>query len=108
MYLLYFKSDKTSFREQRFFLEVISVKFMDWSKAQIANISAERPKMKKVRVLYFLELFANEQKRLAQSFTYTSQWWQGTCALTKHTRRWTYSNLHYFLGHLHFCGYFYF
>ena len=42
MLLLYFKTEKASFMEQRFFLEVISVKFMDWSKAQIVNtISAE-------------------------------------------------------------------
>ena len=56
MLLLYFKTDKASFREQRFSLDVISVKFMDWSIAQIFNISAERSKMKKIRVLNFLEL----------------------------------------------------
>ena len=36
--------------------QVISAKHVDWSKAQIVNISSWRPKMKKVRVLYFLEL----------------------------------------------------
>ena len=47
MLLLYFKTSKTSFRKHRFSLEGISVKFVDWSKAQIVNISAKRPKMKK-------------------------------------------------------------
>ena len=56
MLLLYFKTDKASFREQWFFLEVISVKFMDLSKAKIFNISAERPKMKTMSVLYFRKL----------------------------------------------------
>ena len=56
MSLLYFRTDKVSCREQRFSLEVIFVKFVDWSKAQIINISMERPKMKKVRPLYFLKL----------------------------------------------------
>ena len=37
------------------------------------------------------------QRRLVQSFTYTLQWGRGTCTLTKHTRRWTYSALRYFL-----------
>ena len=30
--------------------------YIDWSKAQIIDISAQRPKMKKIRELYFLEL----------------------------------------------------
>ena len=38
------------------------------------------------------------QRRLVQSFTYLLEWGQGTCTLTKHTRRWTYSALrHFFL-----------
>ena len=36
--------------------QVISAKHIDWSKAQTANISSWRPKMKKLKVLYFLEL----------------------------------------------------
>ena len=56
MLLLYFKTEKASFIEERFFLEVISVKFMDWSKAQIVNISSKRPKMKKIRVFFFVKL----------------------------------------------------
>ena len=35
---LYLKTDEVSFSEQRFSLEVIYVKFMDWSKAQIVKI----------------------------------------------------------------------
>ena len=31
------------------------------------------------------------QRRLVQSFTYILEWGRGTCLLTKHTRRWTYS-----------------
>ena len=30
------------------------------------------------------------QRRLVQNFTFTLEWGQGTCSLTKHTRRWTY------------------
>ena len=36
------------------------------------------------------------QRRLVQSFTYILEWGRGTCTLTKHTRRWTYSALWYF------------
>ena len=36
------------------------------------------------------------QRRLGQSFTYILEWGQGTCTLTKHTRRWTYSALRHF------------
>ena len=36
------------------------------------------------------------QRRLVQSFTYILKWGQGTCTLTKHTRRWTYSALRHF------------
>ena len=36
------------------------------------------------------------QRRLVQSFTYILEWGRGTCTLTKHTRRWTYSALQYF------------
>jgi len=39
MLVLYFKNDKAIFREQRFPLEGISAKHLDWSKAQIINIS---------------------------------------------------------------------
>ena len=56
MLLLYFKTNKASFREQRFSLKQISVNFLDWSKAQVINISANKSKMKNMRVLYFLEL----------------------------------------------------
>ena len=37
------------------------------------------------------------QRRLMQNFTYILEWGRGTCTLTKHTRRWTYSALRYFL-----------
>ena len=36
------------------------------------------------------------KRRLVQSFTYILEWGRGTCTLTKHTRRWTYSALRYF------------
>ena len=36
------------------------------------------------------------QRRLLQSFTYILEWRQGTCTLTKHTRRWTYPTLRHF------------
>ena len=68
MLLLYFKTDKASFREQRFFLEVISVNFVDWSKAQIVNILAERPKMKIMRVLYFLQLLMFQKIKCSYFF----------------------------------------
>ena len=31
------------------------------------------------------------QGRLVQTFTFILEWGQGTCSLTKHTRRWAYS-----------------
>merc|ERR1719320_972818 len=31
------------------------------------------------------------QRRLVQNFTFISEWGQGTCSLTKHTRSWAYS-----------------
>ena len=31
------------------------------------------------------------QRRLVLNFTFILEWGQGTCSLTKHTRRWTYS-----------------
>ena len=37
------------------------------------------------------------QRRLVESFTYIFEWGQGTCTLTKHTWRWTYSTLRNFL-----------
>ena len=37
------------------------------------------------------------QRRLVQSFIYIFEWGQGTCTLTKHTLRWTYSALPYSL-----------
>ena len=36
------------------------------------------------------------QRQLVQSYTYILEWGQGTCKLTKHTWRWTYSALLYF------------
>ena len=45
-----------SFKEQIFSLQMILAIYIDWSKAQIIDISAQRPKMKKIRELYFLEL----------------------------------------------------
>ena len=36
------------------------------------------------------------QRRLVQNFTYIMEWGQGTCTLTKRTRRWTYSALWHF------------
>ena len=43
------------------------------------------------------------QRRLVQNFTYIMGWGQGTCTLTKHTRRWTYSALrHLFAQTAHF------
>ena len=36
------------------------------------------------------------QRRLVQNFTFILEWRQGTCSLTKHTWRWTYSALRYF------------
>ena len=41
------------------------------------------------------------QRRLMQNFTYIMQWGQGTCTLTKRTRRWTYSALRHFLLIIH-------
>ena len=41
------------------------------------------------------------QRRLVQSFTYILEWGRGTCTLTKHTRRWTYSALWYFFLQKH-------
>ena len=40
MLVLYFKNDEASFREQGFPFEGILDKHLDWSKAQIGNISA--------------------------------------------------------------------
>ena len=40
------------------------------------------------------------QRRLAQSFTYILELGQGTCTLTKHTRRWTYSAMRHFFTFL--------
>ena len=37
------------------------------------------------------------QRRLVQSFTYILEWGQGTCTMTKHTRRQTYFALRHFL-----------
>ena len=37
------------------------------------------------------------KKLLVQNFTFILEWGQGTCALTKHTRRWAYSQ--YFALH---------
>ena len=34
------------------------------------------------------------QRRLVQNFTFILEWGQGTCSLTKHTRRWAYSRYH--------------
>merc|ERR1711954_482137 len=31
------------------------------------------------------------QRRLVQNFTFILEWGQGTCSLTKQTRRWAYS-----------------
>ena len=70
MLLLYFKTSKTSFRKHRFSLEGISVKFVDWSKAQIVNISAKRPKIKKMRVLYFLELLKFQKIKWSYFFNF--------------------------------------
>ena len=36
------------------------------------------------------------QRHLMQSFKYILEWGRGTCILTKHTRRWTYSPLRHF------------
>ena len=38
------------------------------------------------------------QRRLVQSFTYILECGQGTCTLTKRTRRWTYSALRHFFS----------
>ena len=38
------------------------------------------------------------QRRLLQSFTYILEWGRGTCTLTKHTWRWTYSALRHFFA----------
>ena len=35
------------------------------------------------------------QRRLVQNSTFILKWGQGTCSLTKQTRRWTYSALRY-------------
>ena len=56
MSVLYFKNDEARFQEQIFTLQMILTIHVDWSKAQIIDISAQRPKMKEIRVLYFLEL----------------------------------------------------
>ena len=34
------------------------------------------------------------QRRLVQNFTFILEWGQGTCKMTKHTRRWAYSRYH--------------
>merc|ERR1711942_551006 len=36
------------------------------------------------------------QRQLVQNFTFILEWGQGSCTLTKHTWRWTYSALRYF------------
>ena len=36
------------------------------------------------------------QRRLVKNFTSIMEWGQGTCSLTKHTLRWTYSALWHF------------
>ena len=36
------------------------------------------------------------QRQLVQNLTYIMEWGQGTCTLTKRTRRWTYSALRHF------------
>ena len=36
------------------------------------------------------------QRWLVHNFTYTLEWGRGTCTLTKHAWRWTYSALRYF------------
>ena len=38
------------------------------------------------------------QRRLVQSFTYILELGQGTCTLTKHTWRWTYSAFRHFFS----------
>ena len=48
---------KPASRNRVFFLEGISAKHLDWSKAQIVHISALGQKVKKIRLLYFLELY---------------------------------------------------
>ena len=40
------------------------------------------------------------QRQLVQNFTFILEWGQGSCSLTKHTRRWTYSALRHLW---HFC-----
>ena len=56
MLVLYFKNYKASFQENKFFLEGISAKHLDWSKAQIVQYLGLDAKNEKIRVLYFLEL----------------------------------------------------
>ena len=57
MLVIHFKKDSVIFREQGFSLQVISAKYEDCSEAKIVNNnSAWRPKIKKNRVLYFLQL----------------------------------------------------
>ena len=41
MLRLYFKTNKASFREQKFSFDVIFVNFVDWSKAEILNLDQE-------------------------------------------------------------------
>ena len=52
--VVYLEVTLQAFREQKYSLERISAEPVDWSKAQIVNILAWRPKMKKIKVLYFL------------------------------------------------------
>jgi len=56
MLVLYLNNNKASFQEQRFDFEGISSKHIDCSKAKNVNILAWRPKMIKLRPLYFLKL----------------------------------------------------
>ena len=55
MSVLYFKNDEASFQEQIFSLQMILAIHINWSKAQIINISDQRQIWKKIRILKFLE-----------------------------------------------------
>merc|ERR1719312_2466043 len=44
------------------------------------------------------------QRRLLQNFTYILEWGRGTCTLTKHTRRWSYSAMRHFFSSSPFWG----
>ena len=69
MPVLYFENYKARFKEQIFSLQMILAIYIDWSKAQIINI-AQRPRMEKIRELYFLELSKLEKAKWSYFYNF--------------------------------------